>query len=101
MTMRITPDEDPMGVAEFLGLPTQDEPHANDGPNPDECVRLCEAIAAFWGDAVCDAPIHPGAYLTEQDIPIRDLVRAAVGLPNVVECTASTGHCHCPACWQE
>ena len=45
----------------------------------EECVRLCEALAAFWGDGVCDAPIHPGAYLTEEDIPIRDLVRAAVG----------------------
>lgn len=48
-------------------------------PNPDECVRLCEALAAFWGDGVCDAPIHPGAYLTEEDTPIRDLIRAAVG----------------------
>jgi hypothetical protein len=48
-------------------------------PDPDECVRLCEAISAFWGDDVCDAPISPGAYLTEQDVPIRDLIRAAVG----------------------
>jgi hypothetical protein len=47
--------------------------------DPDECVRLCEAMAAFWGDGVCDAPIWPGAYLTEQDIPIRELIRAAVG----------------------
>jgi hypothetical protein len=45
----------------------------------DECVRLCEAIAAFWGDDVVEAPIWPGAYLTEQDVPIRDLIRAAVG----------------------
>jgi hypothetical protein len=44
----------------------------------DECVRLCEAMAAFWGDS-CDAPIWPGAYLTEQDIPFRDLIRTAVG----------------------
>lgn len=49
-------------------------------PNPDECVRLCEAISAFWGNELqCEAPIYPGAYLTEQDVPIRDLVRAAVG----------------------
>jgi hypothetical protein len=48
-------------------------------PNADECVRLCEAISAFWDEQVCDAPIHPGAYITEQDVPIRDLVRAAVG----------------------
>jgi hypothetical protein len=47
--------------------------------NTDECVRLCEAIAAFWGDGVCDAPIWPGAYLTEEDTPIRDLIRSAVG----------------------
>ena len=47
--------------------------------NPDECVRLCEAMAAFWGDGICDAPIWPGAYLTEEDTPIRELVRAAVG----------------------
>lgn len=47
--------------------------------NTDECVRLCEAIAEFWGNDVCDAPIWPGAYLTEQDVPIRDLIRAAVG----------------------
>jgi hypothetical protein len=47
--------------------------------DPDACVRLCEAIAEFWGDGICDAPIWPGAYLTEQDVPIRDLVRAAVG----------------------
>lgn len=45
----------------------------------DECIRLCEAMAAFWGDDVCDAAIHPGAYLTEEDTPFRDLVRAAVG----------------------
>jgi hypothetical protein len=45
----------------------------------EECVRLCEALAAFWGDS-CDAPIWPGAYLTEEDTPIRDLIRAAVGL---------------------
>jgi len=44
-----------------------------------ECIRLCEALAAFWGDGVCDAPIWPGAYLTEEDTPIRDLIRAAVG----------------------
>jgi hypothetical protein len=47
--------------------------------NADECVRLCEAMAAFWGDGVCEAPIYPGAYLTEQDVPIKDLIRAAVG----------------------
>jgi hypothetical protein len=53
-------------------------------PNPAECVRLCEALSAFWGYGVeglptCDAPIWPGAYLTEEDTPIRDLIRAAVG----------------------
>lgn len=49
-------------------------------PDPAECVRLCEAISAFWGDELqCEAPIHPGAYITDQDIPIRDLVRAALG----------------------
>lgn len=46
--------------------------------NADECIRLCEAIAAFWGDC-CDAAIWPGAYITEEDTPIRDLVRAAIG----------------------
>ena len=47
--------------------------------DPDACVRLCEAIAAFWGDGICDAAVYPGAYLTGEDTPIRDLVRAAVG----------------------
>lgn len=47
-------------------------------PNPDECVRLCEALAAFWG-ASCDAPIWPGAYITAEKTPIRDLIRTAVG----------------------
>ena len=45
-----------------------------------ECVRLCEAIADFWGDEdQCDAPIYPGAYLTDEDQPIKDMIRAAVG----------------------
>lgn len=47
--------------------------------SPAMCIRLCEAMAAFWGDGVCDAAIHPGAYITEEDVPIRDLVRIAVG----------------------
>lgn len=47
-------------------------------PDARECIRLCEAMSAFWGDS-CDAPIWPGAYITEEDKPFRDLVRAAVG----------------------
>jgi hypothetical protein len=58
---------------------TNGEPKRNYGIDPDACVRVCELLAAFWGDGVCDAPIHPGAYLTEEDVPICDLVRAAVG----------------------
>ena len=45
-----------------------------------ECVRLCEAIADFWGGQdQCEAPIWPSAYITEEDVPIKDLIRAAVG----------------------
>lgn len=47
--------------------------------DPAECVRLCEAIAAFWGDDVCTAPLWPGAYITEEDVPISELVRKAIG----------------------
>jgi hypothetical protein len=44
-----------------------------------EAINALETISAFWGDGVCDAPIWPGAYLTEGDEPIRDVVRRAAG----------------------
>jgi hypothetical protein len=44
-------------------------------------IELLRAIDAFWGDGVCEAAIHPGAYITELDVPIKDLIHAAVQTP--------------------
>lgn len=43
-----------------------------------EMFEALEAIDTFWADGVCDAAIHPGAYLTAKDEPIRDVIRAAI-----------------------
>jgi hypothetical protein len=41
---------------------------------------MLEALASlddFWGDEICEAPIHPGAYILG-DEPIRNVIRRAV-----------------------
>ena len=50
-------------------------------PNSAECVRICEAIANYWGDQdECEAPIWPDADIIDHK-PIKELVRVALGRP--------------------
>lgn len=59
-------------------LPTDRDDNLRLCASAQELLQLLSAIDAFWGDSVCDAAIHPGAYITDQDIPIRDLIHVAV-----------------------
>ncbi len=47
-------------------------------PEPDShpmsALQLLQAIADYWGEGNCEAPVYPGAYLTSRDVPISQLV---------------------------
>ena len=45
-----------------------------------QALNLIEDLAAFWADYPQSAfPLSPGAFITERDVPIAQLIREAAG----------------------
>ena len=81
----------PKGINEDFGYPVADTLNRHHCISPEEdegnarilaaapeMFKLLEAIDNFWGQGICEAPIHPGAYITDQDVPICELIHAAI-----------------------
>lgn len=71
-------DEDGLHIARIWSDVPEAKANAHLIAAAPELLRILEAIDRFWGDGVCPAPVWPGAYLSEEDVPISDLVHLAV-----------------------
>jgi len=61
-----------------------------------EMFKVLEAIAEFWASND-PMPLSPGAYITEADVPISEIVRKIVdAAPGCPDCLRTMNECTCP-----